>query len=292
MKKLNRILSPIAGTTFALLGLTVQPASAITPPNNIIDFKTAPDGTTLDPLKLDEPNGQQIDIDGDGTKETVSTSVGNVGDIYQQFGLTVTSSIKTIGLFDSSCPSGGCGDPKSDGFSQSDPDLETGPGAGPGGSDTEPQGNLLIIEENAGDDFPDDQGTGGSMTLDFDETQFIVKIDKLTFVDDISNGEIVFTFADQSSTTQNFSGQDDNDVFDLTLQDGTGPNENYRDKQVDQIDITFGSSGGVGALAFTEYRQVPFEAETSFGVLIAAGYGLYRYYKHKKVASIKQETEE
>jgi len=285
MKKLNRILSPIAGTAFTLFGLTVLPVSAITPPNNIIDFETAPDGTTLDPIQLDG-SGQQIDIDGDGIKETVSTSNGNVGDIYQQFGLTVTSSIKTIGLFDSSCP-GGCGDPKSDGFSQSDPDLETGSNFG-----TEPQGNLLIIEENAGDDFPDDQGSGGSMTLDFDETQFIVKIDKLTFVDDISNGEINFYFDDGTSTMQTFAGNEDNDVFDLTLLNGTGTNENYRDKQVDKIDITFGSSGGVGALAFTEYRQVPFEAETSFGVLIAAGYGLYRYYKHKKVASIKQETEE
>ena len=333
MKKLNRILSPIAGTTFALLGITATPAQAILnekTTNGVtgatLDFSEAKvenqSGTT--PLTIpindstDASSASTLDDEGiniNGT--TYSTTNSNIGDLFKGFGVTISVTPNTsgepLGLFNSNCkPQGetnnlGNGDraAESCGSSSSigDPDLATGSFSYDSIThDTEPQGNLLIIEETGngnqgevGDGRPDDSGAGGTITFTFDDN-IIAKFQDLVFVDDVS-GSVDLNFRDGSAfQTNNFEVVDsgdsnntaENEVRNLT--DLVSPVN--QEKDLESIDINFDGSGGVSAVVFSEYRQVPFEAETSFGVLIAAGYGLYRYYKHKKVASIKQETEE
>jgi len=316
MKKLIQILSPVAGATFALVGITATPAQAILnekTTNGVtgftLDFDTAPDGTDLvnsssstngDGLgaqELDGSSGRSIDIDGDGTNETVSTSDGNVGDIWQDFGVTITTNGSAIGLFNIICDNGTlnaslnsptCDDPQSSGFDQSDPDLAVT-------SSEADFSNIIITEENIGNSFPDDKGNGSTITFSFDSSVVqTVILEDIIFADDAS-GTITLNNGNTEVQSLGFDFLNptklENQLNNLT--DGlTDENSTISDNPITGFEVKLNQSGGVNAVVFQEYRQVPFEAETSFGVLIAAGYGLYRYYKHKKVASIKQETEE
>ncbi|AFZ44890.1 hypothetical protein PCC7418_2752 [Halothece sp. PCC 7418] len=332
MKNLQQLIAPIASATLVVFGFNVLPTQGLpkqdtlfpeeTDGTVILDFETDLSGNSLNANTLDD-SGQSLDIDGTIGNETVSTTNNNVGLIYQQAGLTITATapgggLGTVGLFNSNCtPDGGSSNntpaatvscENENGNGNGDNDLATGtgfnPDAGsspedPNNSDpninytTELQGNLLILEENVGDGEPDDVGAGGTLTLDFQTTQtdFIrARIGSITFVDDAS-GDFVFNFRDGTNQTVSFDAPDENDLTTVDITNAL-TNQNNEDKLLDSVDISFSSSGGISTIVYSEYRRVPFEAETSFGIVIAGAYGLYRYYKHKKAAKIKQENEE
>lgn len=319
MKQLNKMIAPIAGVTIAVFGVNAQPAQGLAKQdtlfgdgittNVVLDFSKATDGTLLDANALDSSGGQQIDIDGTSGTETVSTTNGNVGDIYQQAGLTITGvgeAGDTVGLFNSNCvPAGGssefgdsanlpsnspllCGD----GGANGDNDLATGAdGSYDNGNityDTEPQGNLVIVEENPGNGQPDDFGGGGSITLTFEDNgpnDFIAaRIKEITFVDD-SSGNFIFNFRDPnvSPETISFNAPDQNDL--TTEDDILGSfSQASQEELLESVVVDFSASGGISTIVFAEYQRVPFETETTLGLLLVGSYGLFRFYKRKQAA--------
>lgn len=308
MNKFQNLIAPVVGTTLTILGVTALPAEAIVPDDHspsggILDFQSAPNGTKLNAEELDS-NGQEIN------NTSYATTNANIGDIWQSIGLkiTVSNSNQPLGLFNSECkPKGGT---SNNGFTtlcnsssgNGDPDLATGDGKyGSITYNTPLQGNLLILEETPGTGKPDDDGGGGTITFQFDE-DIIATFKDITFVDDAS-GSVQLNFKDgTSSAIQDFAVQD----TDQTMPDSLAENEveNLTDlvsinqtKSLNSVDVNFDGSGGISAIAFTKYQRertaVPFEAETTFGVLIAGGYGLFRFYKKQKAAShIKQNASE
>ena len=238
-----------------------------------LDFETAPDGTSLDANALDSSGGQDID----GT--TYSTSLGNVGDIWSSLGITITTSTDTVGLFNSNCNAGVSNDGYINSCTGGDPDLATGDGTNTTDNiifDTDPQGNLLIIEEGTGDGDPDDRGQGGVITFDFDSSVTSVKLGSITVVDDVSaGGGITVEYVTRGSIKTNFeSNLQNNDLRTYT----------FLDEEINSFEVDFNTaSGGIGAIVFADYQQVPFEFSPGWGLLISGG-GLLgiRYLKKKR----------
>ena len=265
-----------------------------------LDFQTAPDGTVLDPIALDG-SGQAIG------GQTFSTSLGNVGQLFNTNGISITAtpnaSSATLGLFNSNCvPTGGfnsagttpCGTSNRNG----DNDLATGIGFNPNGErdgtdgivdginfNTAPQGNLLIFEENAGNGTPDDSGRGGTFSFSFDRS-FVQRafLQEVVLVDDVS-GNVELFFTDNTSQRVEFEGLLENEVITI----GAGI---FQQQDLVSFDVNFDGSGGLSALVFSEFADlntgsnntgaVP-EGETVLGLVAAAGlFGLKQKLKRSK----------
>ncbi|HHP7231474.1 MAG TPA: hypothetical protein ACFCUY_11530 [Xenococcaceae cyanobacterium] len=314
-----RVLSTFLGAAICNSLIISQSAQAFT-----IDFKNpaviTSDGTRtintsveLDAIALDSAGGQSIDLDlsdGNGA-QTYSTTLNNIGDLWNPIGLDITiQNNKTLGLFNSECvPAGGSNSAAAPaniacdiaGTGDGDPDLATGNGVNPNGNDpdvnfnTTPQGNLLIAEENVGNGIPDD-GIDGDIIVTFDQNILSqVRLESVTIVDD-AEGDIIVTFTDNSTQTIEFNSQTAGSPIIGT--EGTLLNPNNGDQTVDldeyvagenalaiiggftqqdvaELEIDFLGSGGFGAFAFSKFAgpqvDVPFEFSPGLGLLLSGG---------------------
>ena len=271
MKKLWQSVMPIIGASVLVLGINTLPTQAA---SFTLDFNEDTAGNALDAYALD----------GSG-QNGFSTTKGNVGEIWSSIGIdiSVTRSNKPLGLFNSEClPKGGN---STNGFtalcntsgSLGDPDLATGEGSyGNISYDTTPQGNLLILEENAGNDIPDDKGgNGGAFTFNFNEDIVLsAALQEIVFVDD-AKGDLTLNYANNSSETLNFKATEENQL--LNFSSGIDP------QPLNSFTIDFNGSGGVSGVVFSEYttKAVP-EGEATLGLLVAGGlFGIRQIYKNK-----------
>ncbi|MEM1367507.1 MAG: PEP-CTERM sorting domain-containing protein, partial [Cyanobacteria bacterium P01_H01_bin.15] len=228
----------------------------------------------------------------------------------KSIGITITKSQTNapVGLFNSNCLPVGSGARSNQGFTRlcegenpinnnGDNDLATGTGVNPDGNAlfnpgsppppfsncltpppdqvnfcTEPQGNVLIFEENPGDGNPDDEVDNGKVTFDFND-RFVVRIQEIFAIDDIeATLEIVFRDGDTFSETLDVVG-----VENAVVSFGTGsPFSNnplpIPDKNVDSFSIqlsnpsgTSTSSGAISGVVFSDFPELP-EPSTYLGL--------------------------
>ena len=239
-----------------------------------LDFETTLDGRTLNARRIDGPG-----------QFGYSTTAGNVNEIWEDAGITITTSGTSapLGLFQSNClPRRGV---SNDGFttrcnrsnSLGDPDLATGNGSyGDITYDTAPQGNVLIFEENPGNRTPDDIASGGTIRFDFDRRVLSsVKIDEIGLIDDV-RGSIFVKYLDGTTDfRQNISVSEENALTFFSPTDG----------QVDYFTVSFNGSGALSGVVFSEFKQVP-EPMTILGTLTAGVFGFIA--KRKRASSENQ----
>ena len=283
-----------------------------------LNFETDAEGNALDAVAIDaEAGAARLDIGNLYINQGISISARNQSD---------TADL-TLGIFQSSCiPNNGndsntpvatssaIGSPVVDGATgnvfcnstgaDGDPDLASGLGNnGTVDFNTVPQGNLLIIEENPGNDIPDDNGGGGFIRFDFlfeDEGGPLTSAQIGSFtVSDDANVTFTFTFVDGSTQVIQAVGNDENDlceIGDSDGNDGTGDALELLDfsvngettpfiprcldamgnqtadissQDVDFLEInTNGSSAAFGGIVFSSFETVPFEMEAATGLSI------------------------
>lgn len=261
-------LPTLATSLCLVLGAIAAPAQAS---GFTLDFETDANGNALDALKLDDKTGQN----------GFSTKAGNIGDIWNSIGIdiTVEGSGAPLGLFDSECLANG--GTSANGFTRpcnlngrkGDPDLATGEGSyGKVSYNTTPQGNLLILEENAGDGTPDDTGRGGTIKFNFDLDNILssVKLDKIGTVDD-AKGSILVNFLDGTSYSEKIQLTEENELAFFTVD---------QTKAIKDFSVTFDGSGGITGIVFAEFqtKQAVPEPATLLGMaaVVGAGLGLKR----------------
>lgn len=230
-----------------------------------LDFETDADGNALDAQLLD----------GAG-QNGFSTTNDNIGDIWSSIGITITDdSNAPLGLFNSNCVA--AGGTSANGFttacninnSLGDPDLATGTGSyGNISYDSDPQGNLLIFEENAGNGTPDDTSSGGTIKFDFDLDNILssVKLQEIGIVDDAS-GTLTVNFLDNTTFTQTIDIDNENELKFFSLSDAD------QAKEIRDFSVQFNGSGGITGVAFAEFKKIP-EPMTLWGIAVVAGAGL------------------
>ena len=287
-----------------------------------LDFGSAATGFNSGNVTL----GDSLDANLlDGAGQTIggtpfSTSDGNIGNIFNPIGINITSSTNTVGLFNSVCtpfaPSGAVNNSAPSGApicepgggNNGDDDLATGNITNSSGGqlfNTTPQGNLLIIEEGAGDGVPDDNGSG-TLTLDFTQGSVLenVNLESITFVDDV-RATVTVNFDDMTSesTVIDFRIPFDPGNNQTPVTSGVGTLENSAEfvdgenavgviggfdqmKNVDSLAIAFNSSGGIGEIAFSDFQPVPFEFSPGLGLLLSGlGFLGLKISKGKKSAN-------
>lgn len=204
-------------------------------------------------------------IDGDGmwaNGEKRSTTIDNIGTIWEKHGITITGLNKSgtransasLGLFNSSCaPKGGT---SASGFTVScaesdslgDNDLATGIGSYKDISyNTEAQGNLLIFEENAGNGIADDTAGGGTFVFDVADGKNWT-VEQIGIVDD-AKGKITYTYRDGSKSSEKIRIHEENELQFFTA---------AQQKEIARIAVKFNGSGGISGLRFREIEaKVP-----------------------------------
>lgn len=105
-----------------------------------------------------------IDFETDDNGAPLSPGAFNGATAYDGFGVTI-SSTGSLSLFNSNCG------PDFAPCTGGDDDLGTGPSFG-----TEPQGNVLVIQDPSVAPTPGDSGDGGSITFDFDNATTLTQI--------------------------------------------------------------------------------------------------------------------
>ncbi len=241
------------------------------------------EGTALDARLMD---GVGQDVEG----TTYSTTTGNIGSIWADYGISITALFDDaagdapLGLFNSNCkPRGGTSasgftDPceiKINGKSFGDNDLATGVGSYKKGQiayDTAPQGNLLIFEENVGNAAPDDTAGGGTILFEIADNKRWA-IESIGLVDDAS-GLITYTYRDGSSSSEEISVLDENELKFFT---------GAQAKEIAKIAVQFTDSAGISGLRFREMDKprpkIP-EPSALVGLLAVSGVAA-RFKPHK-----------
>ena len=166
----------------------------------------------------------------------------------------------TLGLYNSNCNGNG-----STQFGVSctggDPDLASGTAFG-----TDPQGLVLIIEENPGDSTPDDSRFGGTISFSFAQAVIMNAITLLDLDRDFTNMMFTFFFEGGGSTTTGLPA----DVTLLGTKTGDNSLRRYVFGDMGAItgfDLTTTDSGAVASLELT---PVPLPAA---GWLLIGGLG-------------------
>jgi hypothetical protein len=277
---LNR--TKVAASTLLILGavggtLTTPSASAN---DFVLDFETDSQGNSLNTISS-WTNPNQLDTHGNGNRV-------NVGDLWKDIGITITGNRNApLGLFNSNCK------PYDDGISLSgftqacgtstqngDDDLATGEGYYKevrngfeyNGQDyryyynTDPQGNVLIFEENPGNGTPDDTSNGGEIFFNFDRSKLErVVIESIGIIDD-AKGEIFVEYMDGSTFSEAINLRDENELKFF----------NPDQKDVKNFMVKFNGSGAVTGVTFAEYKKTPAPVPEPAGLLglaIAGGFG-------------------
>lgn len=240
-------------------------------------------GDALNAYDLDTDNGQTINGPTSSTK--FSTQLGNIGNIWGEYGITITGLNKKgtkansapLGLFNSAC------DPKNgssnDGFTvdcentingktHGDNDLATGSGSyWHKGSqityDTVNQGNLLIFEEDEGDGRPDDIAGGGTFIFDIAKDKQW-SIEHIAIVDD-AKGQITYTYRDGTESFEKIDIKGENELQFFSA---------AQNKEISQVAVQFKGSGGIGGLRFRDMQPpiptVP-EPASAMGLVLVGG---------------------
>lgn len=256
MKRLLSITAVAAGISLG----TLAPAQAA---GFTLDFDTDANGNPL--------NANQLDGAG---SNGFSTTADNIGDLWSSLGITITDNKSApLGLFNSNClPKGGV---SNDGFTapcntsrrNGDPDLATGNGAYKGVTyNTAPQGNVLILEENAGNGTPDDIASGGTIRFSFNRALLSsVKLDQIGIIDD-ARGKIRVNFLDGTKLVQTITNREENELQFFNIN---------ADKQVKDFEVSFKGSGAISGVAFSELKSVEPVPEpmTILGSVVAVGMG-------------------
>lgn len=237
----------------------------------VVDGDTSNSGKRLNAYKLD----------GGGTKgfqrangKKRSTAIGNIGEIWQAYGITITglnkagteSNSAPLGLFNSNCVAwegtsasgftSDCAQSKSLG----DNDLATGEGSYENISyNTEAQGNLLIFEENVGNGTPDDTGSGGTFKFEIDEDKHWT-FERIGILDD-ANGRITFTYRDGTTKVKSFDIEGENELRFFT---------DDQEKEIAQVAVKLNGSGAITGLRFKEIDDSPRipEPTTALGLVV------------------------
>lgn len=167
---------------------------------------------------------------------------------------------KTLGLFNSNCDGNGS---KQFGVSCTggDPDLATGTAFG-----TDPQGLVLIIEENPGNGTPDDDARGGTISFDFLQA---VTLNAITLLDlDRDFTDILFTFFFEGGGTVSTGLPSDVKVLGTKSGDNSLRRYEFGDlAPITGFDFTTTDSGAIASLNVT---PVPLPAA---GWLLIGGLG-------------------
>lgn len=129
------------------------------------------------PNAVGSAHAMTIDFETDDTGAPLSPGAFNGATAYDGFGLTI-SSTGSLSLFNSNC-----GPDFGTTCSGGDSDLATGPSFG-----SEPQGNVLIIQDPSVAPAPGDDGAGGSITFDFANPTTLTQVALL----DNDNGPGIF----------------------------------------------------------------------------------------------------
>ena len=221
----------------------------------VVDGDTTNAGKTLKAHRLDGAGKGYQWANG----EKRSTTNGNIGSIWEDFGITITGlnnsqaalNSAPLGLFNSNCaPNGGTSE---SGFSfacaksrsHGDNDLATGKGSYDNVSyDTQAQGNLLIFEENAGDGVADDTSRGGTFLFDIANDKNWT-VEHIGVVDD-AKGKITYTYRDGSQSTESINIDGENELHYFTA---------AQEKAIANIAVQFNSSGGISGLRFREVES-------------------------------------
>lgn len=221
-----------------------------------------------------------IDANGNYVKDQNGNQVWSgdgdlISDQWVEAGVSIyEASGKNLLLFNSNCNGGG-----SNQFSQPctgwDGDLATGDHFG-----TEPQGNVLIIQEHNRLYDPDDDASGGTIFFDYTDLVDLTQI----FLLDVDNGNpglagISFEayFSDGSSQTYLTS-----DLSYTNLANKTGDNSLYQFdlSQLDAVEkfgVNYTSTGAVASISWEDNhtQDIP-EPAAGLGILAAGLIGLIR----------------
>lgn len=222
----------------------------------VVDGDTSTAGKALDANKIDGAGNKGYQW-ANGEKR--STTSGNIGDIWEDYGVTITGLNKSetqansspLGLFNSNCtPSGGT---SANGFKAScaksnswgDNDLATGQGSYKNISyDTQAQGNLLIFEENAGDGVADDTGKGGTFLFDIAGDKNWT-VEEIGILDD-AKGQITYTYRDGSQSSEDIDIHGENELQFFTA---------AQEKAIAKIAVRFDGSGGITGVRFKDIEE-------------------------------------
>lgn len=230
------IISLTGATAIGVGGLVATPALAN---QYVLDFETDASGNDLAP-------GTVID------------------DQWLDFGVSITNARKNgknlnkpLVLFNSNCgPDFGLA------CTGGDSDLATGPSFG-----TEPQGNVLIINEDRNTNDPDDWANGGRIIFDFEDP---VTLGKVSILDvDEGNGGWLKSFDGVGNIVQEFSllSSGDNNIKDYIF------SEEF--DNVEQLVLKLPGSGAITRVEFKAPARVPEPASllglAAVGAITAGG---------------------
>lgn len=235
MRKINNyLIVPISLILTLTFGLTARAESYN------FNFELDPDGNYLDPFALDK-----------NTEEAVKP----VGEIWRSRGVIISTknTDRPVGLFQSNCvPYNGSsltateipckqGNYGSNG-------LATGEGEysldnGNWNFSTEPQGNILIIEENPGNGIPQDSPRGGTIRFDFDRTILSSVVANRIGIVDNAKGTIRVQYMDGEEYLKEFNQEERNQLEFYEIPAG----------EIEYIEVTFEGNGGITGVEFDNF---------------------------------------
>lgn len=205
------------------------------------NFESDPDGNYLDPFTLDKNTDKTGKI---------------VGEIWRSQGVIISTknTDRPVGLFQSNCvPENGksltatevpC---KQGEFGSNG--LATGQGEylldkmGDWNFQTEPQGNILIIEENPGNGIPQDSPGGGTIRFDFDRTVLSSVVANRIGIVDNAKGTIKVKFMDGEEYIKEFNQEERNQLEYYKIPEG----------EIEYIEVTFEGNGGITGVEFDKF---------------------------------------
>ena len=254
-------LSIVAAAGVALLSLsTLGTATANAAEANIftLDFEFDDDGNAL--------------VAGDGT---------NIDEQWADWGVHLSTDDPgdhPLRLFNSNC---GPNFPVA--CTGRDNDLASGPSF-----DTDPLGNVLIVQENANSNNPDDYAFGGLITFTFDEEVLIDTIGILDF-DDRDRGEgFIRAFTDDTNFIE-LTMSSDGTLLNPPFQGNNSLREySFGPTLVTKLEVDFPGSGAVAYLDFIDSDsggnddvEVP-EPASTLGLFALGALGATRLLKRKE----------
>ncbi|WP_330203894.1 hypothetical protein [Cyanobacterium sp. Dongsha4] len=176
----------------------------------------------------------------------------SVGTIWKSRGIIISTkdTNKPVGLFQSNCiPTNGVSltakEKKCQEESYGNNGLATGEGkyflkSNQISYKTEPQGNILIIENTPGNGIPEDSPDGGKIRFDFDRTLLSnVVVDKIGIVDH-AKGNILVKYIDGEEYIKTIHHKQRNQLEFYEIPSG----------EIEYIEVTFQGNGGITEITF------------------------------------------
>lgn len=226
-----------------------------------------------------------LNFETDAAGNALSPST-QISDQWSDWGLELSASrngnSRPLLLFDSNCFQDTC--------SGNDPDLATGEEFG-----TDPQGNVLIIQENMQFSDPDDDFRGGTVTFDFINGGINLDfISLLDMSDDTRASQTDVTFTVYSGDTIDEISYDLASMTDgvTRLSNTTEDNSLYQVdlgySNVQQLDVSYPGSGAIASIQWDDEvsTDIP-EPASVLGLLVAVGAGSTAVYRRRAENSLE-----